>query len=350
MKRTITTTTAPKLSDQIKGHTGTGKLMEEERTYDGDASVIVSTGSTLLDLAISGGRIKGGGLPAGILVEIFGPPSSGKTVILCEIAGNVQRTGGEVIFGDPESRLNKQFAHMFGLDIGKLNYYVPNTIVEVFTKAREWKPKDKGVHGIFTDSLAALSTEMEMEKEDLMGMRRAKDFSTECRKTCRILTKENYLMVCSNQVRQNQDAGPYGQKYISPGGEAIGFYSSLRLRCFAPQKIRRKKTIMGKEVSRVTGVETQIEVFKSSVWKPYRTANLIIDYDYGIDDIRQNLLFLREYSGGFNLGEISLGNTIEGAIISVEEQNLEGLLKSHVIDLWEDIEKKFGRERKPKRG
>ena len=75
-------------------------------------------------------------------------------------------------------------------------------------------------------------------------------------------------MVCSNQIRQNLDAGPYGMKYKSPGGEAIGFYSSLRLRFGSPQKIKEKKKIRGKEHQRVVGVHTEIEVFKSSYGSP----------------------------------------------------------------------------------
>ena len=88
------------------------------------------------------------------------------------------------------------------------------------------------------------------------------------RKTCRIISQKDVLVVCSNQIRQNLDAGPYGSKYKSPGGEAIGFYSSLRLRCKSAEKIKVKKKIKGKDHERIIGVKTEIEVFKSSVWKP----------------------------------------------------------------------------------
>ena len=67
---------------------------------------MISTGSTLLDLIISGTRVRGGGLPGGILVEIFGPSGTGKTVLLCEIGGVIQRQNGDVRYGDPEARLN----------------------------------------------------------------------------------------------------------------------------------------------------------------------------------------------------------------------------------------------------
>ena len=339
-----------KLSRQVR--VKVSKPPKKKQEYDGDPSKMISTGSTLLDLAISGGRVRGGGVPAGILVEIFGPASSGKTVLLSELAGAVQRQKGDVMFCDPEARLNKQFARIFDLDTDEINYSTPNTVPEVFSAVRKWEPKEKGIHGIFADSLAALSTDMEMEKDegDKMGMRRAKEFSEELRKTCRVLAKNNYLMVCSNQIRQNLDAGPYGQKYKSPGGEAIGFYSSLRLRMSNPKKIKEKRKVHGKEVMRVVGVKTEVEVFKSSVWKPYRTAPITILFDYGIDNTRDCLQFIKDYSKNtiYTISAIALSNSIEESIHMVEEDHLESRLQNVVISLWEHIESKFETERKPK--
>ena len=325
----------------------------ERKKYDG-TETFISTGSTLLDLAISGGRVRGGGIPGGILVEIFGPSGAGKTVLLCEIAGAVQRQGGEIKFNDPEARLNKQFAQIFDLDLEDEDYETPDLIPEVFGSVRKWQPKDKTkINGVFADSLAALSTDMEMSKDegDKMGMRRAKEFSEECRKTCRILAKNNLLMVCSNQVRQNSDAGPYGLKYKSPGGEAIPFYASLRLRCMGASKIKDEKTINGKDIERVVGVETPIEVFKSSVWKPYRNASVFIMFDYGIDDIRANLQFVKQMTKAttYVVRDEKAGVSMADAIAWVEKHGLEEDLKEQTIDLWEAVEEKFEIERKPKK-
>lgn len=328
--------------------------VKEKKEYDGNTEQMISTGSTLLDLAISGGRIKGGGIPAGVLVEIFGAAGSGKTVLLCEIAGRIQQQGGEVMFHDPEARLNKQFAKMFGLDTEIMAYTNPDTIPEVFSKVREWSPKSKAINGVFADSLAALSTDMEMGNKDgdKMGGRRAKEFSEQLRKTCRVLTQNNLLMVCSNQIRQNMDAGQFGQKYISPGGEAIGFYSSIRLRTTKPEKIKKEISVANRKVTRVIGVNVDIEVFKNSCWKPYRIAPLTILFDYGIDDIRQNLQFIKDHTKntiytvlGKNL-DISLDKSIE----MIEENNWVNKLKFETIELWAEIEKKFDSERKQKYG
>lgn len=320
--------------------------------YDGHGKPI-STGSTLLDLAISGGRFQEGGIPPGILVEIFGPSGTGKTVLLVQLAANVQRAGGAVMFHDPEARLNKQFATLFGFDPNKIEYTIPNTVPEVFGSVRKWvdQQDDNKLYGVFADSLAALSTDMEMSEDgDKMGMRRAKEFSEELRKTCRIITQKNVLMVASNQVRQNPEAGLFGQRYKSPGGEAIGFYASLRLRTFNARKIKVRKTIHGKEHERVSGIWTEVEVYKSSVWKPYRTAEVCILYDYGIDDIRANLQYIKTVTGDkiYRLGDQKLGNSIERAIKEVEEHGLERELKERVIDLWNEVEKAFEQPRKPR--
>jgi len=342
------------LSSQLKKKVNNPTKISRKE-YDGDFGTVISTGSTLLDLAISGGRVRGGGLPGGILVEAFGPSGSGKTVLLSEIAGDVQRKGGDVKFEDPEARLNKPFARMFGLELKKENYSQPNTINEVFTGVRNWKPEGvkKAINGVFADSTAALSTEMEMDKAegDKMGMRRAKEFSEQLRKTCRIIAKKNYLMVCSNQVRVNVDPMSY-QKYNTPGGEAFGFYSSLRLRFNKPEKIKGPKLTIGKKtVQRVIGVEVLIEVFKSSIWKPFRTAPVTILFNYGIDDIRQNLQFIKDHTKNkvYMINDRKLGVSLEDSIHKVEDQGLEEELKEQVITLWEKIERRSEIERKPKR-
>jgi RecA/RadA recombinase len=336
------------IGQQIVEHSA--KKPPRRPEYDG-TSRTVSTGSTLLDLAISGGRFAAGGIPGGILVEIFGPAASGKTVLLCEIAGNVQRQQGQILFFDPEARLNKQFARLFGFTVAAIKYETPDTISQLFKPIREWEPAQNGAtHAVFADSLAALSTEQEMDDKDQYGMRRAKEFSEQCRLTCRVLAHKGILMVCSNQVRQNLDAGPYGQKYRSPGGEAIGFYSSLRLRCSSPMKIKRKRKIAGKDVAKIIGIETEVEVFKSSVWQPYNSAPVSIIYDYGIDDIRDSLQFLKTHHGTtiYQLGDQKLSKSLDEAIAMVETDQLMGKLKQETIDCWNTVREQFHVDRKPK--
>lgn len=315
---------------------------------------VISTGSTLLDLAISGQRFDFGGIPGGLLVEIFGPSGCGKTVLLCELAGNVQRLGGDVMFRDPEGRLNAQFAQLFDFRVENADYSMPDTVPELFDPIKKWKPKspEGTISGVFADSLAALSTKMEMEDADKMGMRRAKEFSEACRTTCRVLTQHNILMVCSNQVRQNADAGPFQEKYKAPGGEAVPFYSSLRLRCHSPFKLHREREVGTGKQKRSYGVKTSIEVYKNSISSPYKSADVYILYDYGIDDIRGSLEYLKASLGlpTYNVlgDEVKLGAAIERAIKEVEDNDLQARLKRRTVEVWHSVESKFKVERRPK--
>ena len=344
--------TKKKLSAQVREHAN-GKV-EKEQEQGGNFSKVISTGSTLLDLAISGGRVHGGGLPGGIFVEIYGPESTGKTALICEISGDIQRKGGEVQFHDPEGRIDNQFAQMFGAKIDEKNYHQPDKVPEVFTPIRSWKPEGNAIHGIMVDSLAALSTDMEMDSEegDKYGGRRAKEFSQELRKTCRIIKQQNYLLVCSNQIRDN--FALLGPRHESPGGQAIRFYSSLRLETSFPpkeSKIVRKKTIHDKEVSRVVGVNIEVKVVKSSIWSPLHTTPVTILFNYGIDDVKQNLQFLKDYtkSTTYVLNGEKVAVSMDDAIRIIEKDNAEHQLREEVITLWEEIESKFESERKAKR-
>lgn len=344
------------LEKQIKDHIKSKpKKQKSGGKYGGNKDKIISTGSTLLDLAISGGKVRGGGIFAGIMIEIFGPEATGKTVMLSEIAGYIQRQGGSVLFQDPEARLDKEFAGLFDFSLDKAEYAQPDIITEVFKNIRTWKPKDETkINAICTDSLAALSTKMEMTKEegDKMGGRRGKEFSEGFRKTCRLLKKKDYLLVCSNQLRDTMAA--FGPKTKSTGGYAIGYYSSVRLGIKKPMKgfeIRDKKTFKGVEVERTKGISVEVKVVKNSTWKPFRIAPVSIIFDYGVDDIRENLKFIKKYSKytTYTINKISMGKGINDAIAKVEKNNLEDELKEQVIDLWEEIEDKFKIERKKKK-
>lgn len=327
---------------------------KKDKKKEANFGPIIHTGSTLLDLAISGGVIKGGGIRGGIFLEAFGPAGSGKTVLLASLAGDVQRQGGDAIFNDPEARINENFASMFGYKLDQKKYFQPDTVTELFKIARHWEPVgSKGaVNGIFADSLAALSTDMEMDNEDgdKMGMRRAKEFSEQLRKFCRILAKENYLMACSNQIRDKPDAGAYGQKFVTPGGKAIEFYASLRLRFHNPEKIKEKIKIKGKEVTKVIGTEVMVEVVKSSIDKPYRTAPISIVFDYGIDDVRANLQYVKSLSGQsvYTCCGEKLDKSLKASIAMIEEYEWEEELRNEVIELWESVENKFESKRKPR--
>ena len=263
---------------------------------------IVSTGSTLIDLSIFGGRKRGGGLPGGMIVEIFSESGLGKTALISEICGCSQSLGGEVQFRDPEGRLDKNYAEIYGVSLQGNNYSRPHYVHEVFNELRAWDPPNKNVVNIFaTDSLAALTTELEMgEKGDKMGMRRAKEFSEGLRKTGRVLADGGYRsLVCSNQLRTG-DSGTF-----TPGGKGIPYWSSIRIQILTARQLNKNKenfilqTVKvgskNKEVQEVKGINCVAKIVKNSKDDPYREAPFSIVFGYGLDDIRSNLQWYKDY-------------------------------------------------------
>lgn len=315
----------------------------------GGASVNpLSTGSTLLDLCIMGKRVPGGGIPGGILCEIYGPSGAGKTALLAEIAASCQAKGGDTRFLDPEARLDQEYTRIYGAELAPENYLRPDTVTDMFEMIWDWKPTDEDkINVVAADSLAALSTKTELEDEDKYGMRRAKEFSEGLRKTCRLIANNNWLVVCSNQIRE----GPSGE--VTPGGRAIPYYSSLRIRIGPPaqnSKITKSANLSnGKKVEKTIGIRSQCIIKKSSVDEPFRMCNISIVFGYGIDDIRENLQYLKDNLGLTKYKAVDQEfMSMEKAIAYVEDNNLQDQLKQEVIDLWTEIESKFKIERTKK--
>lgn len=317
-------------------------IPEKKPSYD--YSKIVSTGSTLLDLTISGNRANGG-IPGGLIVEIFGEPGSGKTAILSEIGASAQKKQGQVMFLDPEARLDQEYARIYGILLESKDYYRPDTVTEMFELIYNWKPeREDVVNVVATDSLAALSTNLEMESADKMGMRRAKEFSEGLRKTARLISNSKWLIVCSNQVREGQ----YGE--TTPGGMAIPFYSSLRIRVNKTRSIELEKDINGKKVKKVIGIESSCFVKKSTVDDPYRECKIYIVFNYGIDNIRGNLQYLKDMTRN-TVYDCLDGKTyvsMERAIEYIENNTLQKKLEQQTIDMWREVENKFKTIRKTK--
>jgi len=320
-----------------------------------DTDMVVSTGSTLVDLAISGGRVRGGGCPAGIFVEIFGSPGAGKTAILIELGASVQNKGGEVWINDPEARLDKEYTKIYGLDLPKENYKVTKTVDEVKDDLESWDPPNKeNINMKGVDSIAALASKMELEGEDKMGMRKAKDLHLMFRKVGKTLYEQKKLVVFTNQ--QLGEASGSGSS--TPGGKAIGFWASLRLQVkygYPKRTIEKSKDVLmdgGKKVKHtvIIGKMSTVKVVKSSIDNDCREVPLFIINGLGIDDIRANLTWLKEKTGAtrYNCVTEMKGGSIDNAIKFIEDHNLEGALREIVIDTWESIEQAFVVERKNK--
>lgn len=338
------------LAKQVKAKVKSSKSKEKEVKPIESNRTFISTGSTLLDLAISGGIIKGGGLPGGTSVVAFGPSGGGKTALACEVAGSIVRQGGELKYRDSEGRLDAPFAKNFDLDVTKIDLKRTRTVKTTFADIHKWKPDTSKINGFVIDSLASLSTEMELDDGDKMGMRRAKEFSEEFRKCTVPVHEQNIILFCTNQIREKADAQKYERKDINPGGKAIEFYADLILRFSGIKKIKKEFKFGKKEQKEVIGMEATIEVDKSSIWKPHRTAPIIIYFDYGIDDVRANLQYVKDYTGEstYMVKDIKLNVSLDKSVAMVEEQNLEKKLKKQVISIWEEYDATTTLQRKRK--
>lgn len=310
---------------------------------------LVSTGSTLLDLAISGKATKRGGVPGGIIVEVYGPSGAGKTAVLVSLTASAQAKGGASKFLDPEARLNQEYSKIYGMTLKQKDYHRPDQVTEMFDHIYGWEPKvkkQKAISIIAADSLAALTTDWEMDGQDQYGMRRAKQFSEGLRKTARIIANNNWIIACSNQERQ----GPSGT--TTPGGKGIPYYASLRIRIakmFPKGKLFKEKTIGRKKVKRVEGVISNCQVTKSSIDEPFREAPIYIVFGYGIDDIRGNLQYVKDMTGNTKYDCISKNYAkMDLAINWVEEHDHEEELRNRTIELWNEVQKKFKTTRKRK--
>lgn len=337
--------------------------------------MMLSTGSTLLDCSITGKRVHGGGVPGGIMVEIYGPSGKGKTAIAVEIGASAQAKGGTCRFNDPEGRLDQEYASQYGLQMDKSNYTASDTVEEVFDDLLAWFKKDlpQGkMHVYICDSVAALSTIAEMTEgvdKDKTGMSRAKEFSKMTRKIARKVSNKNRLIIFTNQVRQKPNMGGFGgPTEITPGGEAIKFYCSLRMRVGSAKehnKIEVTKKVRGVEVDRIVGINSLVHISKNSCDSPFREAPITIIFDYGLDDVRANLEFRKQFEVA---EDAAPEDQVEGkskkmkayviqdyktvrlanAINHVEENDLQRWLREETIALWKEIESHFAVSRKPK--
>lgn len=317
----------------------------------------VSTGSTLFDLSISGGRVRGGGIPPGIIMVILGPSGTGKSAFLCRAAGNVKRSGGEVRYEDPEFRLDLVHAReAYGLDlVEEEEYETPETVVGLFDRVHAWDPKGPGPHLMAGDSLAALcgnseiavvNKKGEVEQPDGMAaMRRAAEFSQGMRRAKARFRDSNMILLASDQTRENPHALPGQKKWAEGGGKALEFYPSVRAFVRPAGKLKRKAKVRGgAEVEQVYGVLGEVEIIKSSVDRPFRKAPYRIIFDYGVDDISANLQWIKDMTKDtkYWTGHQSLADAVD----EVEEKDLESELREETIGLWEEIEAMFKTGRK----
>ncbi|MDR0890177.1 MAG: recombinase RecA, partial [Oscillospiraceae bacterium] len=272
----------------------------------------VPTGSLALDAALGIG-----GLPRGRIIEIYGPESSGKTTLALHVLASAQKQGGEVAFVDAEHALDPTYAAAIGVDIDSMLVSQPDT-GEQALDITDALVRSGAIDVVVVDSVAALTPRAEIEGEmgDAFVGLQARLMSQALRKLAGTIAKTNCIVIFINQLRMKIGV-MYGNPETTTGGNALKFYSSVRL------DVRRVEGI--KNGTELVGNRTRVKVIKNKVAPPFREAIFDIMYGEGISrfgellDIAVNLELVNKSGSWFSIGDERIGQGRDSAKRYLEE-------------------------------
>ena len=243
----------------------------------------VSTGNSLVDLAIS--NRANGGLPVGRITELTGLEASGKSLLGGHLLAETQRKGGQAVFIDTESSVDRQFLTAIGVHIPTMMYIPLETVEEIFEKIEEIitqvrKSEKSRLVTILVDSVAAASTLKEMagdHGQEGFATGKAIIISKAMRKITNLIAKQRICLCFTNQLRQKVGFVGLGDPYTTSGGKALAFHASLRLRLKSVGQIKNGN-------GEAIGIKTKCTVIKNRMGPPMRSVEFDIFFDRGIDN------------------------------------------------------------------
>ena len=291
----LATLLADSLNKKFKDFKAAHFLNGQEETPT-DLTEWISTGSSLLDLAIS--NRPNGGFPVGRIVELQGMEASGKSLIIAHTLANTQKKGGLAVYIDTENALSEEFLRAVGVDVSNMLYVPLETIEDAFEAIENIietvrkSSKDRLVT-IALDSVSAATTKIEQDADyDKDGWATAKAIvmSKAMRKITSIIGKQRVLFLCTSQLREKMGV-MFGDKYTTSGGKALGFHASCRIRLKGVGKL---KSGTGK-TEQIIGVQTEAQVIKNRMGPPFKKATFDIYFNSGIDDYNSWLALKKDY-------------------------------------------------------